>query len=62
MPLPSEMLLRMNASPVPAHTVLGSLGAMASAPIDWTSWPSKIGSQCAPSSTVFHTPPDAAPA
>jgi hypothetical protein len=62
MPLPIEMLLRMNASPVPAQTVLGSLAATASAPIDWTSWSSNIASQCAPSSTVFQTPPDAAPA
>ena len=36
MPLPIEMLLRMNASPVPAQTTFGSDGATASEPIDET--------------------------
>ncbi len=35
---------------------------MASDPIDETSWPSKIGVQCAPLSVVLKMPPDAAPA
>ena len=61
MPLPIEMLLRMNDSPVPAHTTLGSDGATAIDPIDDTASPSKIGSQCAPLSIVLKMPPDAAP-
>ena len=61
-PLPMEIWLRIHASPVPAHTTLGSDGATASAPIDCTGWSSKIGCQWIPPSVVFHTPPDAAPA
>ena len=61
MPLPIEMLLRMNASPVPAQTTLGSEGATASDPIDDTAWSSKIASQWAPLSVVLKMPPDAAP-
>ena len=61
MPWPSEMWLRMYASPVPAQTTFGSDGATASAPIDCTGWPSKIGAQCTPPSVVFQMPPDAAP-
>ena len=62
MPLPIEMLLRIDPSPVPAQTRLGSDGATASDPIDDTSWLSNIGVQCAPSSVVLKMPPDAAPA
>ena len=61
-PLPIEMLPRMNASPVPAHTTLGSDEATASAPIDATCWPSKIAVQWTPPSSVLKMPPDAAPA
>src|SRR5690349_19668228 len=50
------------ASPVPAHTTLGSEGATASAPIAATGSLSKIGVQRLPPSEDFHTPPDDAPA
>ena len=33
MPQPGEMVLRESSSPVPAHTCVVSLGAMASSPI-----------------------------
>ena len=36
MPSPTEIWLRIHASPVPAHTVFGSDGATASDPIDCT--------------------------
>ena len=52
----------MNASPVPAQTTFGSEAATASAPIDATCWPSKIGVQWTPPSSVLKMPPDAAPA
>jgi hypothetical protein len=55
------MLLRMNASPVPAQTTFGSEGATASDPIDDTGLSSKIASQWAPLSVVLKMPPDAAP-
>src|SRR5678809_1121823 len=48
-------------SPVPAHTVLCSDGATASAPIAVTSLSSKIGAQLMPLSVVFQMPPSAAP-
>src|SRR5260370_25373755 len=44
------MWLRTNDSPVPAHTMLGSLGSNASEPMEETSCPSKIGSQWVPPS------------
>jgi len=50
-----------HASPVPAHTVDGSDGATASAPMAATGWLSKTGVQRIPPSVVFHTPPDEAP-
>jgi len=62
MPSPTEMWLRMHDSPVPAHTVLGSDGAMARSPMECTGWSSKMGSQCTPPSTVLKMPPDADPA
>jgi len=61
MPAPTEMWLRMNGSPVPAHTMFGSDGATAIDPTDETDCESKIGNQWTPPSVVFHTPPDAAP-
>ena len=61
MPLPIEIWLRMNDSPVPTQMTFASDGATAMAPIEETGWPSKIGSQCAPASVVFHSPPLAAP-
>ena len=63
MPLPITSLSRMtHASPVPAQTVLGSLGATASAPIAATGWSSKTGAQRLPPSVDFQMPPEAAPA
>jgi hypothetical protein len=56
-----EMLLRTQASPVPTHTMFGSDGAMAMAPMDWAGWSSKVGLQLIPPSVVFQTPPEAAP-
>ena len=61
-PSPMTSMSRMaHGSPVPAHTVVGSEGATAKAPIAATGWLSKTGVQFSPASTVFHTPPDAAP-
>src|SRR5216684_3686692 len=55
------MWLRMNDSPVPAHTMFGSLAATASEPMDATGSESKIGSQWIPPSLLLKIPPDAAP-
>ncbi len=62
MPQPIEMCERMNGSPVPTQTTLGSLGATVTEPIDETTSWSNIGAQCTPPSVVFHRPPEAAPA
>src|ERR1044072_5034810 len=68
MPCPMERWLRMNDSPVPAHTMFGSLAATASEtpdrpgePMDATGSESKIGSQWIPPSVLLKMPPDAAP-
>src|SRR5579864_2538658 len=61
MPCPTEMWLRINDSPVPAHTTFGSLGATASEPMDATGSESKIGSQWIPPSVLLKMPPEAAP-
>ena len=61
-PLPIETLERIELSPVPAHTIAGSPGVTARAPIEWTGWSSKTGSQLSPASVVRHIPPLAAPA
>lgn len=61
-PQPSETLLRIEDSPVPAQTTLGSEGATASDPIDETGMLSKIGAQWRPPSVVLKIPPEAAPA
>src|SRR5579862_5562920 len=50
-----------HASPVPAQTMLGSDGATASAPIACADILSKTGTNVLPSSTDFHTPPEAEP-
>jgi len=50
------------ASPVPAHTVLGSEGATAREPIAAAGCLSNIGVQRFPPSVDFQTPPEAAPA
>src|SRR6266481_8118778 len=55
------MWLRMNDSPVPAHTMFASLAATASEPMDATGSESKIGSQWIPPSGLLKMPPDAAP-
>ena len=60
-PLPSETLLRMWASPVPAQTTCGSAGETARAPIESAGWSSKIGVQRTPPSRLRKTPPEAAP-
>src|SRR5262245_18280471 len=61
-PLPSVVSERMKkVSPVPAHSTLCAEGASASAPIDCAGWLSNTARQCTPSSSVFQTPPDAAP-
>ena len=60
-PFPSETLLRMCASPVPAHTTFGSAVETATAPTDRTGWSSKTGVQWTPPSVVLKTPPEAAP-
>ena len=52
-PFPRDTLERMWASPVPAHTTLGSDGDTARAPMEWAFWSSKIGSQLTPASEVF---------
>src|SRR5579859_6369934 len=61
MPCPTEMWLRMKDSPVPVHTIFGSLGATASEPMDATGSESKIGSQWIPPSVLLKIPPEAAP-
>jgi len=61
MPLPWMMSDRMSASPLPAYTVAGSLGATASAPIEATGIASITGIQVRPAFVVFHTPPPTAP-
>src|ERR1700757_537758 len=55
------MWLRMNDSPVPAHTTFGSLAATAREPMDATGPESKMGSQWIPPSVLLKMPPDAAP-
>src|SRR5258708_17160312 len=55
------MWLRMNDSPVPAHTMFGSLAATANEPMDATGSASKMGSQWIPPSLLLKIPPDAAP-
>src|SRR6202047_4992005 len=61
MPCPTEMWLRRNDSPVPAHTMFGSLAATASEPMAAPGSESKIGSQWIPPSVLLKMPPEAAP-
>lgn len=51
----------MKVSPVPAQISFVAVGAMASEPMDCTDSSSKVGCQRMPPSSVFHTPPEAAP-
>src|SRR5258707_9331967 len=55
------MWLRMNDSPVPAHTMFGSLSATANEPMDATGSESKMGFQWIPPSVLLKMPPEAAP-
>src|SRR5207248_10241311 len=48
-------------SPLPAHTIFGFDGSIATAPIDCTAWLSNTGLNVVPLSTDFHTPPLAEP-
>src|SRR2546427_13302780 len=61
MPQPGEMVLRESSSPVPAHTCVVSLGAMANSPIETQRWLSNTGRNDVPALVVFQMPP-AAPA
>src|ERR1051325_1250120 len=61
MPSPIETEFRIQLSPVPTHTIFGSLGSIAIAPIDWTSCLSNFGANVVPPFVDFHTPPLAAP-
>src|ERR1041384_6698874 len=61
MPQPVEMVLRESSSPVPAHTCVVSLGAMATSPIEMQRWLSNTGRNDVPALVVFQMPP-AAPA
>jgi hypothetical protein len=61
MPLPIDVELRVHASPLPTQIVLGFVGSIAIAPIDWTCCLSNTGLNVVPPSCDFHTPPDAAP-
>jgi hypothetical protein len=56
------MVLREFGSPVPAHTCIVSLGAIASMPIEMTRWLSNTGRQVTPSFVDFQIPPPAAAA
>src|SRR6267378_2546991 len=58
---PTETLLRTQLSPVPAHTTLGFVGSIATAPIDCTAALSKTGLKLVPPFTDFQTPPLAEP-
>src|SRR6202011_679073 len=62
MPAPSSTVLRGFASPVPAHTSLGSRGDTASAPIGATRSRSNVGRHDTPPSELLNTPPPAPPA
>ena len=59
MPSPQDELWRLFASPVPTHTTLGSVGLMATSPIDTVVWESKTFSHVLPPLIVFNRPPDA---
>src|SRR5450432_1479258 len=61
MPLPIETLLRVHDSPVPTQTFFEFFGSSAIAPIDCTGCSSNIGRKVVPPSSVFQTPPLAAP-
>src|SRR6185437_11974894 len=61
-PSPTMSLGRIvQGSPVPTHTVSGSAGATAMAPMADVSCSSKIGLKVCPPSVDFHKPPEAEP-
>src|ERR1039458_4190182 len=62
MPSPTETLLRVQASPLPTHTIFGLEGSMVTAPIDCTSGLSNTDLKVVPPLIDFHTPPLAAAA
>ena len=57
MPPPHELLCRLLFSPVPTQTTLASFGAMATSPMETTSWSLKRDSQVVPWFIVFQRPP-----
>src|ERR1700739_1526633 len=61
MPLPTEVLLRVHASPVPTQMIFGDCGSIEIAPIDCTVSLSNTGLNVVPPLLDFHTPPLAAP-
>src|SRR5215212_4563718 len=61
-PPPGEIVLREFGSPVPAHTCIVSLGAIANMPIEMTRWLSKTGRHVTPLFVDFQMPPAAAAA
>src|SRR5438105_6009738 len=62
MPSPMETLLRIQLSPVPAHTIFVLVRSTASAPMDCAVGWSNTERKLLPPFTDFHTPPLAAPA
>ena len=61
MPSPIEVLLRVQASPVPTQIVFGDCGSIVIAPMDPTSSLSNTGLKVVPPFMDFQTPPLAAP-
>src|SRR5437867_13273963 len=59
-PQPGEMVLRESSSPVPAHTCIVSLDAIASSPMATHRWLSNTGRNVVPALVVFQIPPAAA--
>src|ERR1019366_5394625 len=57
MPSPTETLLRVQASPLPTHTMRGLEGSMVTAPIACTSGLSNTDLKAVPPLIDFHTPP-----
>src|ERR1051325_4381164 len=60
MPHPGSIVLRELGSPVPAHTCMVSLGAIASMPMEMHFSLSKTGRKVTPPLVVFQMPPAAA--
>src|SRR4051812_45635933 len=60
MPSPTDVLLRTHGSPVPTHTVFGSVGSMRTSPMHWV-YLSNTGLNVIAPSIDFHKPPPAAP-